>query len=79
MIEYGLKRAKELNYKGVLVEGNPRNYNPRGFKTSLNYGISAKDSVGLPVVECLMALELVEGGLADVKGAIDYNEYEALR
>lgn len=79
LIEYGLKKAKELGYKVVMVEGNPRNYNPRGFKTSAGYGIVAGEKVHLPAPECLMVQELVEGGLEHMKGEVDYSYYESLR
>ena len=32
LIEYGLERARGLGYKAVLVEGDPRDYRPRGLK-----------------------------------------------
>ena len=41
------------------MEGNPMNYRSRGFVTSKDYGITAHESVGLPVVECLMVKELI--------------------
>ena len=78
LIEYGFKRAKELGYKAVLVEGNPKNYNPRGFKTAADYGIVAGESVHLPRVECLMVKELEEGVLEYIKGRVEYDFYEAL-
>lgn len=79
LIEEGFKRAKELGYEVVLVEGNPRNYNARGFVTSCDYGIVADESVGLPAPECLMVKELVEGSLANIKGTVNYSYYDALR
>lgn len=79
LIEYGLKRAKELGYKVVMVEGNPRNYNPRGFKTSADYGIVAAESVHLPAPQCLMVQELIPGALEHMKGEIEYSFYESLR
>ena len=79
LIEHGLNKAKELGYSACIVEGNPRNYNPRGFKTSAQYGIFAHESVGLPVPECLMVLELKEGALEHIKGVVEYSFYEALR
>ena len=79
LIEYGLAKAKELGYKAVIVEGNPRNYNPRGFKSSFNYGIYAHESVGLTDPECLMVIELEEGALNDISGYVDYRYYDALR
>jgi predicted N-acetyltransferase YhbS len=79
IIEYGFVKAKEMGYKVVLVEGNPQNYNSRGFVTSADYGIIAAPSVGLPALECLMVKELVEGALENVKGSLEYTFYECLR
>ena len=79
LIEYGFEKAKELGYEVVLVEGNPQNYNSRGFVTSCDYGIVAAESVGLPVPECLMVKELVPGALGQMSGAVEYSFYEALR
>ena len=79
LIEYGLNRAKELGYKFCMVEGNPRNYRSRGFKTSADYGVYASEKIGLPAVECLMIQELVPGALKDVKGYLDYSFYDSLR
>ena len=79
LIEYGLKKAKEMGYKAAMVEGNPRNYNPRGFKTSADYDIVAAESVHLPAPECLMVQELVKDGLANIKGLVDYSFYESLQ
>lgn len=78
IIEYGLKRAKEMGYKACIVEGNPMNYRTRGFKTSANYGVYADESVGLPHVDCLMIQELVPGGLDNIHGYLNYNFYDAL-
>ncbi len=79
LIEFGLKRAKELGYSACIVEGNPKNYSSRGFKTSALYGIFAHESVGLPAPECLMVQELREGALDHIKGLLEYSFYEALR
>ena len=73
------EQAKELGYKAVIVEGNPRNYNARGFVTSADYGIYAAPSVGLPAPECLMVKELEEGALVNIKGSVEYSCYECLR
>lgn len=78
LIEYGLQKARDLGYKFCMVEGNPKNYNPRGFKTSAQFGIYADESVGLPHPDCLMIQELVPGALKDVHGYINYKMYEAL-
>lgn len=79
LIEYGFRKAREMGYKVVLVEGNPRNYNARGFVTSVDYGIFAAPSVGLPAPECLMVKELEAGALENIKGYVDYSFYECLR
>ena len=79
LIEAGFEKAKAMGYEAVLVEGNPRNYNPRGFETSYPHGIVASPSIGLPAVECLMVKELVSGALEHIKGTVDYSDYECLR
>ena len=68
-----------MGYKLVIVEGNPQNYNARGFVTSADYGIIAAPSVGLPAPECLMVKELVDGALEHVKGSLEYTFYECLK
>ena len=79
LIEYGLKKAADMGYKAVIVEGNPRNYRNRGFVTSRDFGITAHESVGLPAPECLMVQELVPGGLEGIQGEVCYSDYECLR
>ena len=79
LIEFGLKRAKELGYSACIVEGNPQNYNARGFKTSAPYGIYAHESVGLPAPECLMVCELKDGALSHISGGVEYTFYDALK
>lgn len=78
LIEYGFERARELGYKAVIVEGNPRNYNARGFVTSAPFGIVAHESVGLPAPECMMVKELIPGGLEGIHGQVSYADYESL-
>ena len=78
LIEAGFEKAKEMGYEAVLVEGNPRNYNPRGFETSCHHGIVAGPNIHLPAVECLMVKELVCGALDNIKGIVDYSDYECL-
>jgi predicted N-acetyltransferase YhbS len=79
LIEYGFEKATAMGYKAVIVEGNPRNYNARGFVTSAPFGITAHESVGLPAVECLMVKELIPGGLKGIHGQVAYLDYETLR
>lgn len=79
LIEFGFSRAVEMGYKAVLVEGNPANYQARGFRTSSDYGIVPGKSVHLPAVECLMVKELVPGALEKIKGRVEYDFYKSLR
>ncbi len=78
LIEFGVEKAKEMGYKAVLVEGNPQNYNPRGFETSCNHGIIAGPNIKLPFPECLMIKELEVGALQNMKGTVDYSYYQFL-
>ena len=79
IIEKGFEIAKEMNFKAVVVEGNPMNYRNRGFVTSADFGIVAAECVGLPAPECLMVKELVDGGLDNIGGKYSYADYEALK
>lgn len=78
LLEYGFIRAKELGFRAVLVEGNPRNYNPRGFRPSYEFGIEAGPKIRLPHPDCLMVKELEDGALDHINGLVDYSFYEAL-
>lgn len=78
ILEYGFEIAKGLGFKAILVEGNPRNYNPRGFLPSYKFGIEAGPNIKLPRPECLMVKELEEGALENMSGLVDYSFYEAL-
>ena len=79
LIEYGFEKAVELGFKAVLVEGDPKNYNPRGFVTSANHGITAGPKIRLPHVSCLMIKELAGGALDHMHGEVDYSVYDALQ
>ena len=78
LLEYGFEMAKGMGYKAILVEGNPRNYNPRGFQASYKYGIEAGPNIKLPNPDCLMVKELEPGALGEISGIVDYSYYEAL-
>ena len=78
LLEYGFDRARELNFKAVLVEGNPRNYTPRGFQPSYRFGIEAGPNITLPHPDCLMVKELEKGALDNMSGLVDYSFYESL-
>ena len=78
IIEYGFEKAKEMGFTAVLVEGNPANYNSRGFVTSSDYGIVPGKNMHLLKVECLMIKELVPGALEKIHGVVDYSMYKTL-
>lgn len=79
LLEHGFEKAKALGFKVILVEGNPRNYNPRGFQPSYRFGIEAGLHLTLPHPDCLMVKELEKGALDKVRGIVDYSYYAALR
>ena len=79
LIEEGFRRAQAMGSRAVLVEGNPKNYNPRGFVTSADHGIIAGPNIHLPHVSCLMVKELVPGALEGMHGQVDYGFYDTLR
>lgn len=78
MIEYGFEKAKQMGFEAVIVEGNPKNYNPRGFVTAADHGILPGKTVHLPAIQCLMVKELKEGALETIKGVVEYTDYETL-
>jgi len=73
LIEYGFERAKTMGYKAVIVEGNPRNYRSRGFRTSAYLSITDRESVGLPTAVSLMVKGLVPGVLEGIQGSVEYS------
>lgn len=78
LIEHGFQKAIELGYKAVIVEGNPQNYQSRGFKTSADYGIIAGESIDLPAPECFMVKELVPNALDTIHGKAEYTDYATI-
>lgn len=78
LLEYGFEKAKDLGFKAILVEGDPQNYNSRGFQSSYKFGIEAGPNIKLPHPDCLMIKELEEGTLDKMSGVVDYSFYETL-
>jgi len=78
LLEFGLNKARELGYQAVLVEGNPRNYRSRGFRTAADFGIVPCEKIKLPFIECLMVMELQSNALQYISGVVDYSFYETL-
>lgn len=79
ILEYGFAIAKSMGFKAILVEGDPRNYNNRGFQSSYKFGIEADPNIKLPHPDCLMVKELETGALDSMSGFVDYSFYETLR
>ena len=78
LIEHGFRKAAELGFQAVMVEGDPKNYHARGFVTSADHGIVAGPSIRLPHVSCLMVKELTAGALEHIHGVVDYACYDVL-
>lgn len=78
LLEHGFAKAAALGFKAVLVEGNPRNYQARGFAPSYRFGIEAGPAIHLPHPDCLMVKELAPGALDSIHGLVDYSYYQAL-
>lgn len=78
IIEYGFEKARELGFKAIIVEGNPRNYHARGFATAADHGILPGKTVHLPHIDCLMVKELVPGALEKIRGIVEYTDYQTL-
>ena len=68
----GLKKAKELGYKAVVVLGHPTYYPKFGFERASKWNI--KPPIDDVPVEAYMAIELEEGFLKDKDGIIEYPE-----
>ncbi|KPL60984.1 GNAT family N-acetyltransferase [Rossellomorea vietnamensis] len=78
MLQEGITLAANMDYKGIIVEGDPRYYQRFGFKTSTKYGIYASEKNLPPSDENLMAMELCENGLETISGEVDYSIYHSL-
>ena len=69
LIKYGLERAKPLHYKSVVVLGHAHYYPKFGFEPAAKWDIRSP----FPVVSShFMAMELVDGGLKNVRGMVRY-------
>lgn len=63
------KRAKELGYRSVIVLGHSDYYPRFGYKPASRWGIKAPFEVPN---ENFMAVELIEDGLKDISGTVNY-------
>ncbi|MFN8343085.1 MAG: N-acetyltransferase [Cyclobacteriaceae bacterium] len=69
LVRAGLDKARELNFKSVIVLGHPRYYPRFGFIPTSRWNI--KPPFDVPE-EAFMGLELVVGGLERVQGTVRY-------
>jgi predicted N-acetyltransferase YhbS len=69
LIEEGLKRARRLGFKSVIVLGHAAYYPRFGFEPASRWGIRPPFEVPDDV---FMALELVRDGLKNIKGTVEY-------
>ncbi len=71
LIYAGLDKAKELGYQSVIVLGHPDYYPRYGFEPTTKWQI--RPPFNIPE-KSFMAIELVEGGLSDVRGIVRYSK-----
>ncbi|MDH6307663.1 putative acetyltransferase [Dysgonomonas sp. PFB1-18] len=76
LIRYGLEKAKQLGYRSVIVLGHADYYPRYGFEPTTKWQIKAPFNVP---ANAFMGVELVDGGLSDVKGTVRYaREFEEI-
>lgn len=71
LIRAGLEKAKELNFKSVIVLGHKHYYPKFGFVPTGKWNI--KSPFDVPA-EAFMGIELIENGLKNVSGTVKYPE-----
>ena len=71
LVEHTIKLAKEMAYKAILIYGDPEYYKRFGFREAKDYGITNMDG---KYPAALLALELYQDALHDVKGKFDEGE-----
>lgn len=69
LVEEGLKKARKLGFKSVIVLGHAAYYPRFGFEPASRWSIRSPFDVPDDVI---MALELVKDGLKDVQGTVEY-------
>jgi putative acetyltransferase len=69
LVKEGLKRARKLGFKSVIVLGHAAYYPRFGFEPASRWGIRSPFEVPDDV---FMALELVKDGLKDIQGTVEY-------
>jgi len=69
LIKKGLDKAREMNFKSVIVLGHEKYYPKFGFEPTTKWGITSPFDVPTNV---FMGLELVDDGLKNVSGIVQY-------
>lgn len=76
LIRAGLDKARQLNYKSVIVLGHRHYYPKFGFVPTNKWNI--KSPFDVPI-EAFMGIELIEDGLKNVSGIVKYpKEFDAV-
>jgi putative acetyltransferase len=76
LIRAGLDKARELNFKSIIVLGHEHYYPKFGFVPTNKWNIKSPFDVPTNV---FMGLELMEGGLKNVCGTVKYpKEFDAI-
>ncbi len=69
LVKYGLDKARELQYKSVIVLGHEHYYSKFGFVPASQWNIQSPYSVSN---NRFMAIELVPRGLKNINGMVKY-------
>ncbi len=69
LVKEGLKKARTLGFKSVIVLGHAKYYPRFGFEPASRWGVQPPFEVPEDV---FMALELVRDGLKDIQGTVEY-------
>jgi predicted N-acetyltransferase YhbS len=65
LLNESIKKAKELNFKAVVIFGDPEYYHRFGFKNAGSYNIQTSDGQNF---DAFMALELYQASLTGIEG-----------
>jgi len=65
LINFSMKKAKDLGYKAIIIYGHPDYYKKFDFIPASSYGITTKDGLQFPA---FMAKELENGYLSETEG-----------
>ncbi|MDR1072272.1 MAG: N-acetyltransferase [Treponema sp.] len=65
LIEHTIKKAKEMNFKVIIIYGNPQYYEKFGFKKTKEYRITDMEG---NYNDALMVLELLPKALENING-----------